>query len=188
MDMSGKSAASGNNENNILCSFLEELQICSHKDLWSIISPKMLFKYYLADATAIFSSFVHAELNCLNKVFMEYTGQFILKSSDTKAVKVNKICTKFGDMSVMQWQHSNNKSQNAKSLKDICFKIVSSGSVPKTIIAVSVACIKCTLEINKWQNSATIPVVTYIHHKKEKYKFFSFPEFSEKVNNQNLEH
>ena len=83
-------------------------------------------------------------------------------------------------MSVMQWQHSINKSQNAKTLKDICFKIVSSGSVPKAVITVSVARIKCTLEINKWQNSATIPMETYINHRKGQFKFFSFPEFLEK--------
>ena len=32
-DISGESTASGYNENNILCSFLEELCKCSHKDI-----------------------------------------------------------------------------------------------------------------------------------------------------------
>ena len=46
------------NDANILQDILVELKKCGRKDIWKVISPRMLFKYYLADAHAIASSFI----------------------------------------------------------------------------------------------------------------------------------
>ena len=70
-DITDISLMSCNSENdpNILRDILVELKKCGRKDIWKVISPRMLFKYYIADAEAIASSFIHAELNCINRVF-----------------------------------------------------------------------------------------------------------------------
>ena len=63
-----------NTDSNILRSLLNELVKINHKDMWSCISPRMLYKYYLADANAIAESFVHSELTGINKIFKQYTA------------------------------------------------------------------------------------------------------------------
>ena len=88
-------SCNSDNDPNILRDILLELKKCGRKDIWNVISPRMLFKYYLADAEAIASSFIHTELNCINRVFKETTGQYLSKTNVNKNTKVNKICTKF---------------------------------------------------------------------------------------------
>ena len=87
-------SCNSDNDPNILRDILLELKKCGRKDIWKVISPRMLFKYYLADAEAIASSFIHAELNCINRVFKETTGQYLFKTNVNKNMKVNKICAK----------------------------------------------------------------------------------------------
>ena len=170
---------SNNAESNILTEILHALKTLGEKDIWSCISPRMLFKYYLADAQTIAPSFVVAELNAVNKVFKKITNQYLFFHSDSKSQKVNKICSKFGDQSMWQQQHRH-QLKNAKSLKDIAFKMVSSALVPNVVIAVSVACIKHAMEIKQWENDATVPLTVHIKHHNKYFQIFSFPEYSEK--------
>ena len=79
------------------------------------------------------------------------------------------------------WQQQNrHQLKNSKPLEDIVFKIVSSALVPKTAIAVSVACVKHGMEIKKWENDAKVPITVHIKYHNEDFKMFSFPEYSEK--------
>ena len=173
------SIISNNAENNILTKILHALKAIGKKDIWSLKSPRMLFKYYLADAQAIAASFVVPKLNAINKVFKELTNQYLFFHSDSKPQKVNKICSKFGDQSV--WHQENRRQlKNAKSLKDIAFKMVSISAVPKAKIAVNVASIKHCMEIKQWENEATVPLTVHIKHCNEVFEMFSFPEYSEK--------
>ena len=136
----------------------------------------MLYSYHLCDAEAISKSFVVAELNVLNKVFKCYTGQYAFNASDRKDVKVNKLSSKFGDSST--WLRERNVRKSAKSLKSMCFKIVSSGKVPKPVIVVSAARIHYHLTYNEWENSSTVPMKVFIPHRQEYFNLFSFPEYS----------
>ena len=142
---------------------------------------KNAFKYYLADAEAIASSFIHAELNCINRVFKETTGQYLFKTNVDKNTKVNKICAKLGDMSEVHQQQSTSY-RNLKSLHNMALNIVSSGDVPKPVIAVSIARIKYTLDYPTWITKFTTPSEIFINHRNETFKCFSFPEYSEKRN------
>ena len=65
---------SNNAESKILTEILHTLKTVGEKDIWSCISPRMLFKYYLVNAQAIASSFVVRELNVINKVFRKITN------------------------------------------------------------------------------------------------------------------
>ena len=174
-------SCNSDNDPNILHDILLELKKCGRKDIWKVISPRMLFKYYLADAEAIASSFIHAELNCINRVFKETTGQYLFKTNVNKNTKVNKICAKFGDMSEVHQQQSTSY-RNLKSLHNMALKIVSSGDVPKPVIAVSIARIKYTLDYPTWITKFTTPSEIFINHRNETFKCFSFPEYSEKRN------
>ena len=167
---------SNNVESNILTEILHALKTVGKKDIWSCISPRMIFKYYLADAQAIASSFVVPELNAISK---KITNQYLFFQSDSKSQKVNKICSKFGDQSMWQQQHQR-QIKNPKSLKDIAFKMVSSALVPKAAVAVNVAHIKHGMEIKQWENDATVPLTVHIKHCNEDFKMFSFPEYSKK--------
>ena len=91
---------SNNAESNILTKMLNALKTVGKKEIWSCISPRMLSKYYLADAQAIVSSFIVPELNAINKVFRKFTNQCLFFQSDSKSQKVNKICSKFRDQSM----------------------------------------------------------------------------------------
>ena len=174
-------SCNSDNDPNILCDILLELKKCGRKDIWKVISPRILFKYYLADAEAIASSFIHAELNCINRVFKETTGQYLCKTNVDKNTKVNKICAKFGDMSEVHQQQSTSY-RIPKSLHNMALKIVSSGDVPKPVIAVSIARIKYTLDYPTWITKFTTPSEIFIDHRNETFKCFSFPEYSEKRN------
>ena len=83
-----------------LRSLLNELVKINKKEMWRYISPRMLYKYYLADANAIGDTFVHTELNAINKICKQYTGQTMFKTSDIKRVKINKISEMFGNKSL----------------------------------------------------------------------------------------
>ena len=167
---------SQNMESYTLKDMLNELKKVGKKDIWSMISPRMLYKYYLADSEAIASSFVVSELNALNKVFKNYTGRTIFKISDNKRTKVNSICEMFGDRSLLH--EENVRVQNPKSLTDIAFKIVSSSQVPKAVIASSIARTKYILHYKDWIKKATVPMKVYIEHCNEFFEMFSFPEYS----------
>ena len=65
-------------------------------------------------------------------------------------------------------------------LKHIAHKIVSSGEVPKCIIACTVVRIQHSPQYNNWKKSASIPLDIYINHRNENFELFSFPEYSEK--------
>ena len=62
-DISNSTNNSDNTESNILQSILNELVKIDHKEVWSRTSPRMLCKYYLADAQAVGESFLYSELN-----------------------------------------------------------------------------------------------------------------------------
>ena len=170
---------SNNAESSILTEMLKALKNVGKKDIWSWISPRMLFKYYLADIQVIASSFLVAELNDINKVFKTFTSQNLFLQSGSKSKKGNKICSKFGDQSMWQQQHRC-QVKNAKTVKDIAFKMVSSALVPKAVIAVSVTHIKHRMEIKQWENDATVPLKVHIKHHKEDFEMFSYPEYSKK--------
>ena len=135
----------------------------------------------MCNAEPIAKSFIVPELTALNKVFRTYTGQNFLKSSDKKDVKINRISEKFGDQSVLK--HENKSVKNLKSLKDIAFKLVSGGQVPKAVIVTNVARIKQEIKLHKWKKNATVPMQMKIKHKNENFNFYSFPEYSN-VHNQ----
>ena len=139
---------SQNIESNILKDMLNELKKVGKKDSWSMISPRMLYKYYPGDSEATATSFVVSELNALNKVFKKYTGTILFRTSDNKRTKVNSTCQMFGDRSLLH--EENLRVQNPKSLRDITFEIVSSAQVPKTVIASSIAWIKYILLYDDW--------------------------------------
>ena len=61
-------------DSKMLQDILSELKKLNKKDIWHHISPRMLLKYYLADAKAISSSFLATELDVLNKIVWKYTG------------------------------------------------------------------------------------------------------------------
>ena len=176
-DISNNTNNSNNSESNILRSLLNELVKINTKDIWRYISPRMLYKYYLADANAIGHTFVHTELNAINKICKQYTGQAMFRTSDIKRVKIDKISEMFGNKSL--WKEDSASIRNPKSLKDIAFKEVSSGNVPKAVIAVSVSRIKHHLEHKSWEDTSHIPLQIYIEHKQEVFKLYSFPEYSQ---------
>ena len=93
---------------------------------------------------------------------------------------MNVLSGKFGDESIIMLQST--KLKSCKSLKDIAFKVVSSGSVPKGVLACSVANIKYSLQLTKWEESSSIPLKMDIQHRNESFTFFSFPEYSTKCN------
>ena len=124
---------------------------------------------YLADANAIDKSFVAAELNTINQVFKEYTGQTLFNSSDPKNKKVNIISSKFGDQFIIHPKVA--KTRTCKSLKDIAFKFCCT----KQVLAVSF-----TLKLQSWEASASVNLVTNINHRNEQFKYFSFLEYPHK--------
>ena len=73
-DISNNTNNSHNSESNILRLLLNELVKINKKEMWRYISPRMLYKYYLVDANAIGDTFVHTELNAINKICKQYTG------------------------------------------------------------------------------------------------------------------
>ena len=93
---------------------------------------------------------------------------------------MNKISVLFGNKSILASKMSMIKS--VKSLKDLSFKIVSSGQVLKAILATSVARIKCCLTVKDWLQSATMPMKMHVNHLEEDFDLFCFPEFSEQRN------
>ena len=100
----------------------------------------------------------------------------MFKSSDIKCVKMNKISQMFGDKSL--WKEQRESIKNPKSLKDIAFKQVSSGNVPKPVIAINVHRIKHHLEHKLWENTSHVPLETYIKHRQKYFQLYSFPEYS----------
>ena len=164
-------------ENNILRSMLKELIKVGKKDIWACISPRMLYKYHLCDADAIQSSFVVAELNALNEVYKRFTKQSLFNKSDKKEFKVNKICKKFGDETT--WKSNTAICKSPKSLRDHAFKIVSSGMVPKAVVAVSMARIKHTLTVDTWMKDAPIDLKLFIEHRNEFFDLYAFSEYSQ---------
>ena len=176
-DISNNTNNSHNSESNILRSLLNELVKINKKEMWRYISPRMLYKYYLADANAIGDTFVHTELNAINKICKQYTGQMMFKTSDIKRVKINKISKMLGNKSL--WKEERGSIRNPKLLKNIAFKEVSSGNVPKAVIAVCVSRIKHHLEHKSWEDTSHIALQIYIKHKKDVFELYSFPEYSE---------
>ena len=177
-DISNNTNNSENSESNILRSLLNESERINHKDIRSRISPRMLYKYYLANANAIADSFVHSELIGINKIFKQYTGQTMIKTSDMKHVKINKISKMFGNKSL--WKEQRESIKNPKSLKDIAFKQVSSATVQKPLIATNVSRIKHHLQHKSWEDTSHIPLQIYIKHRNEYFTLYSFPEYSDK--------
>ena len=66
----------------------------------------------------------------------------------------------------------NTYAKKVQSLKDLSFKIVSSGALPKAVLVTSVARIKCVLSIEECENSATLPMCIHINHCNENFKLF----------------
>ena len=79
-------------------------------------------------------------------------------------------------------QQQSTSYRNLKSLHNMALKIVSSGDVPKPVIAVGIARIKYTLDYPTWITKFTTPSEIFINHRNETFKCFSFPEYSEKRN------
>ena len=140
-------------ESNMLKDMIYELKKLNKKSIWQHISPRMLFKYYLSDAEAISSSFIVAELDALNEIVKKYCGQKLFNKSENKSSKVNKLSSIFGDKST--WASARHTHKKVQSLKDLSFKIVSSGVILKAVLVTSVARIKCALSIKEWENGAT---------------------------------
>ena len=138
----------------------------------------MLYKYYLSDAEAINSSFIVAELDLLNTIIKKHTGRILFKANDNKTIKVDKISKVIGDKTIVDIVKQ--KQTEIKTLKDISYEIINSGSVPKAVLATSVACIKCYLQINEWIEKSTLPMEIQIQHFNETFQLFCHPECSEK--------
>ena len=83
----------------------------------------------------------------------------------------------FGNKSLLKEERGS--IRNPKLLKDIAFKEVSSENVPKAVIAVCVSRIKHNLEHKSWKNTSHIALQIYIKLKKNVFKLYSFPEYSE---------
>ena len=143
MSQTSDSMKSNLSEDNIIIEFLTELCKLGKKKIWNHISSRMLYKYYLSDAEAINSSFIVAELDLLHEIIKKHTGKILFKASDNKSIKVNKISQVIGYQTILNIVKK--KQHDIKSLKDLCYKIISSGSVPKAVLATSVAHIKCHL-------------------------------------------
>ena len=80
MSQASDSTKSNLSENNIITEFLTELCKLGKKKIWTHISSRMLYKYYLSDAEAINSSFIVAELDLLNEIIKKCTGKNTIQS------------------------------------------------------------------------------------------------------------
>ena len=164
-------------ESNMLKDMIYELKKIEQKSIWQHISPRMLFKYYLSDAEAISSSFIVAELDALNEIVKKYCGQKLFNKSENKSSKVNKLSSIFEDKSM--WASARHTHKKVQGLKDLSFKIVSSGVILKAVLVTSVVRIKCALSIKEWENGTTLPMSIHIDHCNEDFKLFCFPEYSQ---------
>ena len=118
------------------------------------------------------------ELDAMNEEFKSKTNHPLFLKSDNKKTKVHKLWQKFGRTEFPA--EGVNLQMKVPKLKHIAHKIVSSGEVPKCIIACTVARIQHSLQYNNWKKSASISLDIYINHRNENFKLFSFPEYSEK--------
>lgn len=161
---------------NILHEMLEALIKLQHRNVWEQITPKILFTDYMQDAKIVAKSFIHKELDALNKVYKKFFKQNLFKSSDLKETKVNRLVGKFGKGN--EWFPSRMRKSNPKTLLSLAKDIIKSKRVPKSVIACPVAFLMHRHKVGDWKESFTVPNKIPIPHKGILFDLYSFPEYN----------
>ena len=161
----------------ILC----DLKKIDNKHNWKDESVDSFIRKYLSRKRSIEKLFKY-EMDIMNNQVVTCFGKSLFNKSDSKAIRVTKICQQLRQMPQLLLFDSSEEEifdkYEPKTLLQIYKNFVTSNKYPKEYLAAPLCEIGHFKSVKKWESNSTIPIQVELPFLEENHIIFNYPEWS----------